>query len=128
MMTKLRRMWYILDTNDIHIRPRYIRLAANIRADTLCRELDTEDRQLNPRLFTYLQVRWGPYSIDLFACMLNTQLPRFNVTWRDPQYEDVDCLRLPDTAWRCENNYCNPPRLLFRLSPPNCANKAQPLP
>jgi hypothetical protein len=25
------------------------------------------------------------------------------------QCEDVDCLRLPDAAWRRENNYCNPP-------------------
>jgi hypothetical protein len=25
MMTELRRLWYLLDTNDIHIRPRYIR-------------------------------------------------------------------------------------------------------
>jgi hypothetical protein len=41
--------------------------------------------------------------------MLNTQLPRFNARWRDPRCEDVDCLRLPDAAWRRENNYYNPP-------------------
>jgi hypothetical protein len=29
MMTELRRMWYLLDTNDIHIRPRYIHSVAN---------------------------------------------------------------------------------------------------
>jgi hypothetical protein len=39
MMTELRRLWY-LDTNDIHIRPCYIRSAANVWADTLSRELD----------------------------------------------------------------------------------------
>jgi hypothetical protein len=74
-------------------------------ADTLSRELDTEDWQLNPRLFANLQAQWGPHTIDRFASMLNTQLPR----WRDPQCEAVDCLRLPDAAWRRENNYCNPP-------------------
>jgi hypothetical protein len=42
--------------------------------------------------------------------MLNTQLPRFNASLRDPQCEDVDCLHLPDAAWQCENSYCNPPR------------------
>jgi hypothetical protein len=40
MMTELRRLWYLLDTNDIHIRPRYIRSAGNVWADTLSRELD----------------------------------------------------------------------------------------
>jgi hypothetical protein len=109
MMTELPRFWYLLDTNDIHIRPRYIRSAANIWADTLSREFDTEDWQLNPRLFAHLQARWGPHTIDRFASMLNTQLQRFNVRWRDPQFEDVDCLRLPDVAWQRENNYCNPP-------------------
>jgi hypothetical protein len=43
MMTEVRRMWYLLDANDIHIRPRYIRLAANILADILNCELDIED-------------------------------------------------------------------------------------
>jgi hypothetical protein len=125
MMTDLRRMWYLLNTNDIHIRPRYIRSAANISADTLSRELDTEDRQLNPRLFAHLQARWGPRSIDRFASMLNTQLPRFNAGWRDPQCEDVDCLSLPDSAWRCEINHGNPPAgLPFLPSLSNCANRA----
>jgi hypothetical protein len=84
MMTELRRMWYLLDSKDIHVRLRYIRSAANIWADTRSRELDTEDWQLNPRLFAYLQARWAPDSIDRFAYMLNTQLPRFNARWRDP--------------------------------------------
>jgi hypothetical protein len=54
MMTELRRLWYLLDTNDVHIRPRYIRAAASIWADTLSREPDTEDMLLNPRLFAHL--------------------------------------------------------------------------
>jgi hypothetical protein len=53
MMTELRHLWYLLDHNDIHVRPRYIRSAANVWADTLSRELDTEDWQLNPRLFQH---------------------------------------------------------------------------
>jgi hypothetical protein len=109
MMTELRRLWYLLDTNDIHIRPRYIRSSANMWADALSRELDTEDKQLNPRMFAHLQARWGPHNIDIFASMLNTQLPRVNATWRDQQCEDVDCLHLPDAARQCEANYCNPP-------------------
>jgi hypothetical protein len=55
MMAELRRLWYLLDTKDILIRPCYIRSAANVWADTHTRKLDTEDWQLNPRFFTYLQ-------------------------------------------------------------------------
>jgi hypothetical protein len=54
MMTELRRLWFMLDTNDIHIRPRYIRSSSNVWADTLSREVDTEDSQLNPRRFAHL--------------------------------------------------------------------------
>jgi hypothetical protein len=39
IMTELRRLWYLLDTNDIHICPNNIRSAPNILADTLSREL-----------------------------------------------------------------------------------------
>jgi hypothetical protein len=78
-------------------------------ADTLSREVDTEDWQLNSRMFAHLQSLWGPHTIDRFASMQNTYLPHFNAHWRDPQCEDFDCLRLPDAAWRRENNYCNPP-------------------
>jgi hypothetical protein len=41
--------------------------------------------------------------------MRNTQLPRFNARWQDPQREDVAGLHLPDTASLRENNYRNPP-------------------
>jgi hypothetical protein len=43
MMTELRRLGYMLDTNNIHIRPRYIRFAANTWADKLSRHLDSDD-------------------------------------------------------------------------------------
>jgi hypothetical protein len=109
MMEEIRRLWYLLDTNDIHIRPRYILSAANVWADKRSRELNTEDWQLNPQIFEHLQHRWGPHTFDRFASMLNAQLPRFNARWRDPKCEDVDCLHLPDATWHRENNYCNPP-------------------
>jgi hypothetical protein len=73
-------------------------------ADSLSRELDRDDWRLNPRIFDYLQTALGPHSIDRFATMENTQLPRFNAKWRDPKFEDVDCLHLPDTAWQREAN------------------------
>jgi hypothetical protein len=120
MMSELRRLWFLLDSNDISIRPRYIRSAANIWADTLSRELDCKDWQLNPRIFAHLQRLWGPHTIDRFASMLNAQLPRFNARWRDPLCEDS--MHLSDDAWRRENNYCNPP---WSALPALAANLAQ---
>jgi hypothetical protein len=43
MMIELRRLWYLLDTNNIHIRPRYIRFAANTWANKLNRHLYSDD-------------------------------------------------------------------------------------
>jgi hypothetical protein len=43
MMTELRRLWHLFDTNDIRIRPRYIRFAANIGTNSLTRELNRDD-------------------------------------------------------------------------------------
>jgi hypothetical protein len=43
MMSELHRLWYLHGTYDIRIRPRYIRSAANIWADALSREFDTND-------------------------------------------------------------------------------------
>jgi hypothetical protein len=122
MMTELRRLWHLLDVNDISIRPRYIRSAANIWADSLSRELDRDEWQLNPRIFSYLQTGWGPHSIDRFASMENARLPRFNARWRDPKSEDVDYLHLTDTAWQREANYC---KLPWSALPALCAKIRQ---
>jgi hypothetical protein len=110
MMAEIRRLLYLLDVNDIRrIRPRYIRYAANIWADSLSRELDRDDWQLNPRIFAYLQQICSPHSLDRFANMENTELPPFNARWRDPKCEDVDCLHMSDAHWTCESNYYTPP-------------------
>jgi hypothetical protein len=109
MMTELGWLWYLLDVNDISVRPICIRSATSIWADNFSRELDRDDWQLNPRIFGYLQTAWAPHFIDRFATMENTQLPRFNARWRDPKREDVHCLHLLDIAWEREANYYNPP-------------------
>ena len=109
MMNELRKLWFLLDNNDIQLRTRYIRSAANIWADSLSRQTDRSDWQLNPRVFHQLESEWGPHSIDRFASLANTLLPRYNSKWLDPGTEAVDSLRLSDNAWRVEHNWCNPP-------------------
>ena len=108
LMAELRKLWYLLDCNDIQLRPRYLRSAANVWADRLSRELDDADWTLNPRIFRYLDRQFG-HTVDRFASMENAQLPRYNSRWLDPRTEAVDSLRLSDEAWRAESNWCNPP-------------------
>jgi hypothetical protein len=115
MMDELRKLWKLIDTNNIKIRTRYIPSAANVWGDILNRETSMDDRQLNPRIFTYLDSQWGPHSIDRFATQGNTQLPRYNARWRDPTSEAVVCLHLPgDKLWTSKTNWCNP---LWKLLP-----------
>jgi hypothetical protein len=67
-----------VDTNNIHIRPRYIRSAANTWADKLSRHLDSDDWQLDPYVFQEIDTQFGPHTIDRFASALNAVLPRYN--------------------------------------------------
>ena len=115
MMCELRKLWFLLDSHDIRIRPQYIRSAANVWADRLSRETDEDDWQLNPRLFRSLDRSWGPHTIDRFASSVNKQLPRFNSRWLQPGCEAVNCLDQPSDGWRQEVNWCNPPWCLLDL-------------
>ena len=51
----------------------------------------------------------GPHTIDRFASYANKQLPCYNAKWQDGTTEAVDILRLPNSKWRRERNWCNPP-------------------
>jgi hypothetical protein len=109
MMSELRKLFLLVDTYDIKIRTLYIRSAANVWADNLSRVTDNSDWQLSPRVFRHLSKLWGPHTVDRFASNANKQLPRYNAKWRDGTAEAVDSLHLPNSAWRGEQNWCNPP-------------------
>jgi hypothetical protein len=109
MMDELRRLWYLLGSNNIHIRPRYTRSATNTWAYKLSRHLDSDDWQLDPSVFQEMNTHFGPHTIDRFPSVLNTLLPRYNANWLDPSCEAVDSLHLADTYWREEGKRCNLP-------------------
>jgi hypothetical protein len=70
----LRKLLELIDTNNIG----NSRTLYSICDQRMGRETDREDWQLNPRIFTYMDSLWGPYSIDSFATHCYTQLPRYN--------------------------------------------------
>jgi hypothetical protein len=98
-----------LDTNNIHIRPRYIRSTANTWANKFNRHLDSDDWQLGPSVFLKMDTQFGPHTIDRFASALNTLLLRYNSNKLDPSCEALDSLHLADSSWQEELNWCNPP-------------------
>jgi hypothetical protein len=51
MMEELRRLWFVLVGNNIHIMPRYIKSAANTWANKLNRHYDYDNWQLCPIVF-----------------------------------------------------------------------------
>jgi hypothetical protein len=67
--------WCLFDTNNINIRARYTRLAANACADELSRHLVIFGWKLDHVLFAELDARFGRHSIDRFASSLNALLP-----------------------------------------------------
>jgi hypothetical protein len=116
LMTELRKLWWILDTNDIALRARYIRSAANVWADKLSRDRDGQgDWMLDPELFGELSKLWGEHTIDRFATTNNSQLARFNALMEMPGCEAVDSMSLTDDVWRRERNWCNPPWALLPM-------------
>jgi hypothetical protein len=97
MMDELRRLWYLLDRNNIHVGPRYIKSAANTSADKLSRHLDSDEWQRDPSVFHAMDTQLGPHTIDRFASALNMLHSRYNANLLDPSCEAVDSLHLVDT-------------------------------
>jgi hypothetical protein len=94
MMRELRKLFLLIDTYDIKIRTKYIRIAANVWANNLTRVTDNSDWQLAPRKFKLSNKKWGPHTIDRFASNANKQLPRYNAKRRDGATEALDSLHM----------------------------------
>ncbi|KAK3252622.1 hypothetical protein CYMTET_38083 [Cymbomonas tetramitiformis] len=110
LMRRMRKLWLLLDLNDIELQARYIRSEANERADRLSRCKDIDDWQLNRRWFEWADSAWGPHTVDRFASEISAQLPRYFAGWHDPRCEGVDSLAYD---WRGEINWVNPPWALL---------------
>ena len=71
----------------------------NTVADCLSRIIDFDDYALNDDIFRMLDVRWGPHSVDRFACNYNTKLARFNSRFYQPGTEAVDAFTQDENNW-----------------------------
>eukprot|EP00873_Tetraselmis_striata_P001294 jgi/Tetstr1/421558/TSEL_012502.t1 len=72
----LRNLRFILDSNDISIRARYINNTANTWDDRLNREIDYDESAFDLRHFDHLDNIKRRHTIDRFAIMETALLPR----------------------------------------------------
>ena len=103
-------IWALAEDAQFKIVCTHIPGVLNSTADRLSRTPDTHNWMLHPVLFRLLEKRFGPFSIDRFATNLNSQLPRFNSRFWEPNSEGVNALA---QDWSLENNYANPPWALI---------------
>ena len=67
---------------------------------------DHDDWSVHPDNFQRLERMWGPHTVDRFASLFNSQLPRFNSRFWNPGSEAVDAFTCD---WLGENNWWCPP-------------------
>jgi hypothetical protein len=129
MMTELRRLWYLLDTNDIHIRPRYIRSAANVWADTLSRENSTRKTGNSTPAYS---PAWKPdevptISTDSPLCSTHSSHASTPGGATRGARTSTACV-CPTLLGNAKTLIATHPRLLCSPSPPNSANQTLMLP
>ena len=72
------RIFHVCVSSGISLEMIWIPRDLNPFADHLSRIIDFDDYTINDDVFHILDVRWGPHTIDRFACSYNAKLSRFN--------------------------------------------------
>lgn len=106
MMHELRKLWYVLDSQDIELRPLYIRSAENVIADYASRLAFSGDYMLALARFEAVQSRWGRCTVDGFASPATALLPRY---WTAAPIEGAEAVDAFAQDWRGELVWAHPP-------------------
>ena len=90
----------MLKTSNIHIG------SENEKADSLSRIIDQHDWSISDQVCSFLDMLWGPHTIDRFASFYNNKITRFNSKYWNPGCETIDAFTVD---WKGENNWVVPP-------------------
>ena len=90
----------------IHLDMEWIPRSLNKKADYISRIKDFDDWKVNPILFNYIDTMWGPHSVDCFASIENTQLPKFYSRFWCPGTSAVDAFTV---NWAGDVDWWVPP-------------------
>ena len=83
------RIFHFCVSFGISLEMKWIPRDLNSSADHLSRMIDFDDYTINDDVSQILDVRWGPHTIDRFACS-HAKLSRFNSRFYQPGTEAVD--------------------------------------
>ena len=103
-------VWAVAAESGLTLSFAHIAGQNNQEADLLSRTPDKHNWMLNPGIFQLIDFLWGPHTVDRFATLQNSQLPRFNSRYFEPLSEGIDALA---QNWTNENNFVNPPWALL---------------
>ena len=95
-------IYNICVNNGISIEMEWITRNQNEQADYLSGLYDPDLFLVSLRTIDEV---WASHTVDRFANILNSKLPRFNSRYWNPGSEDIDCF----VNWQGENNYVCPP-------------------
>ena len=90
----------------IRLEMEWIPRSENEVEDYISRIVDLDDWQINPNIFPMIDSLWGPHTVDRFASVANTQLPRYNSKFWRIGLEAVDTFTV---NWAIEVNWWVPP-------------------
>ena len=93
--------------SSITLIPNWIDSKSNNIADKLSRWVDKEEYTLNPVLFSILDQKYGPHTIDRFSTEANRLMTRYNSLTYFSTSMGQDALTQSD--WEHEVNWANPP-------------------
>ena len=103
-------LFMICIESNISIDVKWIPREANSDADTISKIIDYDDYSLNDSIYSRLNAKWGPFTIDRFACTYNKKTKRFNSRFYQPEGESVDAFT---QNGHNENNWLFPPPILI---------------
>ena len=96
--------------NGITLNSRWIPRSLTNFADFVSKLTDYDDWVVSERLFLYLDLEWGPHTIDRFTNIANKKLECFNSLFWAPGSEAVNAF---SQNWAGENNWLVPPIYLI---------------
>ena len=90
LQSEAKRIFEVCVHHGISIEPEWVPRFSNEQADYLSRIVDFDDWSVSPHIFRFLDLKWGPHSIDRFADEHNHLLPRFDSRFWNPYCEAMD--------------------------------------
>ena len=103
-------IFQLCSDHNIDFKVMWIRRTFLSHADSLSKAVDYDDWETTPEFYTFLNSRWGPFTLDCFADNQNKKVPRFYSRYHCPYSLGVNAFY---SNWEGENVYLVPPIYLI---------------